>query len=202
MAFTFFFRDQDSLELAAEHLLPLVSGRSRIRIWDAGCAMGHEPYTLAILLAERMGTFGFRNLQIYATDYDEPLLRTLQKGVYPYEELQRIPKDYFEKYFASTGENGNFKVIAKIRDALTPVHHDLLSLKPVRDDFSLIVCKNVLLHFNAGQRVEVIRMFHQSLEPKGLLIMEHTQNMPEELGSRFHKAGSTGQLYQKKETQP
>jgi chemotaxis protein methyltransferase CheR len=201
MAFTFFFRDQDSLELAVAQLLPRVSGRSRIRVWDAGCAMGHEPYTLAILLAERMGNFGFRNVQIYATDYDEPLLRTLEKGVYPYEELKRIPGALFEKYFASTGENGDYRVLDKIRGALTPVHHDLLSLQPVRDDFSLIVCKNVLLHFSAAQRAEVIRMFHRALEPRGLLVMEHTQGLPEELSSLFERAGSTAQLYERKEVQ-
>ena len=63
MAFTFFFRDQQVLERVVEHLLPILSGRSHPRIWDAGSAMGQEPYTLAIILAERMGHFGFNNLR-------------------------------------------------------------------------------------------------------------------------------------------
>jgi chemotaxis protein methyltransferase CheR len=198
MAFTFFFRDLDSLEMAVDRFLPLVSGRSRIRVWDAGCAMGQEPYTVTMLLSERMGNFGFRNLQIYATDYDEPLLRVLKEAVYPYEDLKRIPKNYFEKYFEPTGNNGDYRVVEKIRGALIPIHHDLLSLVPPRDDFSLIVCKNVLLHFNPEKRTEVIRMYHRSLEPNGLLVMENTQGMPDELGCLFDKAGAMGQLYQKK----
>ena len=71
MAFTFFFRDSHSLELAVDHVTPTLAGRARSRIWDAGCATGQEVYTLAILLAERMGTFGFRNIRIDATDIDE-----------------------------------------------------------------------------------------------------------------------------------
>jgi chemotaxis protein methyltransferase CheR len=71
MAFTYFFRDSHTLELTVKHMAPEVMGRSRIRIWDAGCAMGPEPYTLAILCAENLGKFAFKNLSIQATDVDE-----------------------------------------------------------------------------------------------------------------------------------
>ena len=70
MAFTFFFRDQQVLERVVEHLLPSLAGRSHPRIWDAGAAMGQEPYTLAMILAESMGHFAFNNLRIDATDVE------------------------------------------------------------------------------------------------------------------------------------
>jgi chemotaxis protein methyltransferase CheR len=53
MAFTFFMRDQPTLEHAADHMIPYASGRSRIKIWDAGCALGQETYTIAMIFAER-----------------------------------------------------------------------------------------------------------------------------------------------------
>ena len=59
--------------------------------------------------------------------------------------------------------------------------HDLLSLVPVREGLSLIVCKNVLLHFDESQRIEVLRMFHRALQPGGTLVMEHTQKLPDAL---------------------
>lgn len=49
MAFTFFFRDSQALELAIDEALPSLRGRAFIHVWDAGCAHGPEPYTLAIL---------------------------------------------------------------------------------------------------------------------------------------------------------
>ena len=70
LAFTFFFRDQQVLERVVEHLLPSLAGRSHPRIWDAGAAMGQEPYTLSIMLAERMNHFAFNNLRIDATDVE------------------------------------------------------------------------------------------------------------------------------------
>jgi chemotaxis protein methyltransferase CheR len=179
MAFTFFFRDRDCLELALKHLIPAVMGRSNVRIWDAGCAMGHEPYTLAILLAERMGGFAFRNVHIYATDYER----------------------YFEPVDVAGNGNGtgHYRVIERIRQVISTHHHDLQKFVPVRSHFSLVVCKNVLLHFSYAERVEVIRMFHEALEPGGLLVTEHTQKMPSELSGHFTQIVADGQVFRKVE---
>lgn len=49
MAFTFFMRDQHTLEHAIRHTLEYASGRIRLKVWDAGCAQGQEVYTLAML---------------------------------------------------------------------------------------------------------------------------------------------------------
>jgi chemotaxis protein methyltransferase CheR len=197
MAFTFFFRDLTPLTYAVKHLVESAMGRSRVRVWDAGCAMGQEPYTLAILLAENMGAFAYRNLEIFATDLDQPLLKILEAGVYAGEELQRIPKELFDKYFEPVGANGHFRVVEQVRDRVQTRHHDLLSLAPVRDGFSLVVCKNVLLHFQHSERVEVIRMFHRALESGGLLVMEHTQKMPSEAAHLFTQIVPDAQLFRK-----
>lgn len=197
MAFTFFFRDTSCLEHAVTNLVASTGGRTRVRIWDAGCAMGQEPYTLAIMLAESMGQFAFRNLQITASDVDEPLLKTLEQAVYAKVELDRIPGDIFGKYFEPFGSNGQYRVVEKIRQAVTPVHHNLLSLKPLRDDFSLIICKNVLLHFQQSERIEVYKMFHKALEPGGYLVNEHTQKMPAELAGHFEQVVPDAQLFRK-----
>jgi len=197
MAFTFFFRDVEPLEHAVRFLMSTASGRSRVRIWDAGCAMGPEPYTLAILLAESMNPFAFRNVQLFATDYDAPLLEILKEGVYPWEELQRIPTELFQKYFQPAEKGEQFRVIDQIRQCIQPSVHDLLTYKAIRDGFSLIVCKNVLLHFQPEQRIEVIRMFHKALEPGGIFITEHTQKLPEELSPLFEQLVSDRQVFGK-----
>lgn len=199
MAFTFFFRDQTPLEHAVSFLLTAAAGRSRVNIWDAGCAMGQEPYTLAILLAEKMNQFALRNVKIYATDYDEPLLKILAAACYPKEELQRIPQELFARYFQPDKQDGYFRVAEKIRSIVEPCYHDLLSLSPIKDGLSLIVCKNVLLHFHQAERIAVIRMFHGALETGGIFVTEHTQKLPPELNSLFEQLVSDGQVFRKVE---
>ncbi|HOT78313.1 MAG TPA: CheR family methyltransferase, partial [Candidatus Wallbacteria bacterium] len=74
---------------------------------------------------------------------------------------------------------------------------NLLSLKPVGEDYSLIICKNVLLHFQPEERVKVIKMFYDSLAPGGYFITEQTQKMPEELAHLFQKVVDDAQLFKK-----
>ena len=39
----------------------------------------------------------------------------------------------------------------------------------------------MLLHFDEAQRINVLQMFHQALQPGGTLVMERTQKLPEAL---------------------
>jgi chemotaxis protein methyltransferase CheR len=201
VAFTFFFRDQHVLEKAVEHCLPILDGRNNPRIWDAGVAMGQEPYTLAILFAERMGHFGFNNLRIDATDIENTgqFATAIERAEYPSEELSRLPDGIPEKYFTSGGQPGILRVADRVRQRVVFQCHDLLSLKEIGHDYSLVVCKNVLLHFRPPERVEVIRMFHRALAPGGFFVTEQTQEMPAELGSMFERVISDGQLFRKAE---
>jgi len=199
MAFTYFFRDMQILELAVKHVVPYVSGRSRIKIWDAGCAMGPEPYSLAIVFAENMGQFGFKNLLIHASDYDNSngFGETIAAEVYAEEEVKRIPADILAKYFKPNNRMGYFEISPLIRERLRFQHHDLLSLSPIAQDFSLIICKNVLLHFQYAERIEVIKMFHSALAEGGYFATEHTQKMPPEIAHLFTQVSPDGQLFKK-----
>jgi len=201
LAFTFFFRDQHVLEVVVEHLLPLLAGRSYPRIWDAGCAMGQEPYTLAIMLAERMGYFAFNNLRIDATDVDETgqFGSIIAAGVYPREELDRLPAGILEKYFQPDGKPGHFQVAESIRRRVVFQRHDLLSLKEIGCGYNLVLCKNVLLHFQPAERVEVIRMFHRALAPGSLFATEQTQGLPEPAAAWFEPVVRDAQLFRKVE---
>ncbi|MEI8372568.1 MAG: CheR family methyltransferase [Planctomycetota bacterium] len=199
MAFTFFMRDQPTLEYAADHMIRYASGRSRIRIWDAGCAMGQETYTIAMIFAEKMNPFGFKNLRIDATDHDSAnnFGDRVTAAVYPDEELQRTPTELFTKYFEPADKPGHHRVVEHLRNRIFFQYHDLLSLKPVGSDYCLVVCKNVMLHFQYPERVEVFKMFHQALAPGGYLANENTQKLPEEVSHLFTQVVPDAQLYKK-----
>jgi chemotaxis protein methyltransferase CheR len=203
MAFTFFFRDIHTLELAIRRISPEVSGRSKIRVWDAGCAMGPETYTIAILLAENFGRFSFKNIHIDATDIDEQdtFGDIIQKAIYPYDLLQRIPEQFFKAYFTPYQQEGYYQVADSLKEKVHFHKHNLLSLNPVGDGYTLIVCKNVLLHFTQQQRIEVLKMYHRSLMPGGYLILERTQQLPTEVRYLFEPLSSEAQFFKAVEIQ-
>ncbi|MGV1098458.1 CheR family methyltransferase [Thiovibrio sp. JS02] len=199
MAFTFFMRDQPTLEQAANHLIPFASGRSRIKVWDAGCAKGQETYTLAMILAERMNRFGFKNVRIDATDHDSAnrFGDVVSEAVYHGDELKRTPADLLGKYFEPAARPGHYRVKEELRSRVRFQYHDLLSLSPTGNDYCLVVCKNVLLHFQPAERVEVFRMFHAALAPGGYLVTENTQNLPGEVTGLFSRVAPDAKLYKK-----
>jgi chemotaxis protein methyltransferase CheR len=199
MAFTFFFRDSHTLEQVIKYFLPTVEGLSKINIWDAGCAMGPEPYTFAIMLAERMGYFAFKRVKIDASDLDEnnTFGKIINDGIYHIDDLKRIPEDIFHKYFKKTDTENMYIIDDNIRSRVVFHKHDLLTLQPFSDSYNLIFCKNVLLHFQPAQRVEVIDMFHKSLSPNGIFATEQTQAMPQENLKRFSLLATDANVYQK-----
>ncbi|MBK7258291.1 MAG: chemotaxis protein CheR [Ignavibacteriae bacterium] len=204
MAFTFFFRDMSILDLIGQHVVPAVSGFTRVRVWDAGCAMGPEPYSLAIVIAERMGHFMFRNVRIDATDIDEQdqFGKIIIAGIYPEEPLKRIPQDLFARYFEPADEPGQYRVVQMVRDRIHFQKHDLLSMTPIGASYHLIMCKNVLLHFQQQERAAVIRMFHAALAPGGFFATEQTQKLPDEVAGMFEQVSPEGQLFRKLERAP
>jgi len=199
MAFTFFMRDQPTLEYAADHMIGYATGRSRIKIWDAGCALGQETYTIAMIFAQKMNQFGFKNLRIDATDHDSAnnFGEIVKAATYPIDELQRTPAELLDKYFEPADKHGHLRAVDQLRSRIFFQYHDLLSFKPIGLDYCLVVCKNVMLHFQYPERIEVYRMFHQALAPGGYLATENTQKLPQEVAHLFTQVVPDAQLYKK-----
>lgn len=200
MAFTYFFRDMDILQAIGEDVVPELVGRRFIRVWDAGCAIGAEPYSLAIILRENMGAFCFRNVTIQATDIDpgDRFGEMIASGVYPWERVKRVPSEVLERHFTPVNGGSQYRLNPELIEAVNYQRHDLLTLQPVRKGFGLIVCKNVLLHFPPTQRNDVVRMFHDALSPGGFLAFEQTQELPADTCELFEPVRADAQLFRRR----
>ncbi|NVM22302.1 MAG: chemotaxis protein CheR [Desulfobacterales bacterium] len=200
MAFTYFFRDLTALNAIKDHVIPELRKNRHINVWDAGCAMGPEPYSLAIIFKENLGYYEFKRFKICATDLDEESQefgKIIAAGIYPEESVKRIPRDIFKKHFSPNNKPGHFKIADEIIQCVSFQKHDLRSLRPVGDKFGLIVCKNVLLHLQESERIDVIRMFHKCLAAAGFFVTEQTQKMPEKTAHLFRRVIPNVQLFQK-----
>ncbi len=204
MAYTSFFRDADALKAVEEIVIPALSHQREIRVWDAGCATGEEPYTIAILFASKLGAFSFRSLDILATDHEESSYAQfalhIKTGAYGRKDIFWVPQELREKYFKPTDDPESFLLTDEIRDKVRYIKHDLLSLVPPESGKSLIICKNVLMHFPPPQQALVLGMYWKSLVPEGYLVMDGNQEMPEELEDRFQRVERGAPLFQKRGT--
>lgn len=198
MAFTFFFRDRHTLEHLTRLLVNQLEQSNSIKIWDAGCAMGQEPYTISIMLSEVLLETDFKKIKIIATDIDEnnTFEKIIKDGIYPYDQLSRLPEGIIEKYFIKIDED-NYKLIDKILNSLEFHKQDLLQYVPIDYNFDAVICKNVLLHFNHEQQMKVFEMYYNAMKHGGYLTMEQTQSIPAAMLSKFNKVLSDANIFQK-----
>jgi len=106
---TSFFRDRPSWEHLRDRLLPevLASAGPVIRVWSAGAASGQEAYSLAILLADALGTEQFRErVKIYATDVDEEALAQARQAVFTEREMGGSPPSTSRSTSSRTAPGG------------------------------------------------------------------------------------------------
>ena len=201
MAYTSFFRDTDALNAIGDLVAPAVSHWRSIRVWDAGCASGEEPYTLAILFASKLRPFPFRNLDILATDYEESSFPQFAEAIrlarYSRKDIFWVPETFREQHFLPTDDPEVFQLCDEIREKVRYLQHDLLTLEPPETGQSLIVCKNVLMHFTPEDQVKVLEMFHRCLVPGGFLALDGNQELPAGFEDRFLRVAEGAPLFRK-----
>jgi chemotaxis protein methyltransferase CheR len=183
---SYFFRDPDKYHYLQECILPeLLRGRPRLQVWSAGCSRGHEPYSLAILLAEV--TSPYRQHRILATDIDRSALESAQAGG-PYfaEEVAAIPADLLDRYFSLRDDRYWFT--NRMQRKIAFCHHDLLQdpiIPPESGDgYDLIVCRNVVIYFTNEHKRQLYLRLHDALRPGGVLFVGGTEVIarPAEIG--------------------
>jgi chemotaxis protein methyltransferase CheR len=118
-----FARDRGVFEALAREVVPaLAAGRDRLRVWSAGCASGEEPYTLALLQAERATGV---QLEILATDVDANVLRRAEEAAYGWGSLKELPEAWRARGFVR--RDGLYVLRPEFRRPVTLRRHDVAS---------------------------------------------------------------------------
>ncbi|HVL90513.1 MAG TPA: CheR family methyltransferase, partial [Actinomycetota bacterium] len=167
---TSFFRDAQAWDYVREHIAPALTESDRpIRVWSAACASGEEAYTVAMVLAERLGESGFlERVKIYATDADEEALNQARLGSYSPRDVEGVPEELREKYFQRTDHAFVFR--KDLRRAIIFGRHDLVQDAPI-SRIDLLICRHTLMYFNADAQAKILTNLHYALNPEGYLFL-------------------------------
>jgi two-component system CheB/CheR fusion protein len=170
---TGFFRDLDAWEYLSTDLVPALLANKGpdepIRVWSAGCASGEEAYTLAIVLAEALGTEEFRRrVKIYATDVDEEALTQARHGTFGERDIRAVPPDLLDRYFETADNQYMFR--KDLRRSVIFGRNDLVQDAPI-SRIDLLTCRNTLMYFNAEAQARMLSRFHFALTDVGVLFL-------------------------------
>lgn len=167
------FRDPKFFAALRETAIPILRTYPYLKIWHAGCSTGEEVYSLAILLKEE-GLLG-RTI-IYATDFNQSVVKKASEGIYPIEKM----KEYAENYYKSHGKSAFTEYFTvkyesaivdnSLKKNIVFSDHNLVS-DGVFGEMNMIICRNVLIYFNRELQNRVIGLLYESLLPGGVLCL-------------------------------
>lgn len=171
---TSFFRDRAPFNLLRDVVLPRAmaarAGSRHLRIWCAACSTGQEPYSLAILLRESAPLLSGWSVDILATDLSIEVLEKARAGLYSQFEVQRgLPVGLLLKYFAQVDER--WEVAASIRSMVEFRPFNLIEPFDEIGTFDVILCRNVLIYFDAPTRGDVLGRLARALNPDGVVML-------------------------------
>jgi chemotaxis methyl-accepting protein methylase len=203
-----FFRDPLAFEYLGEAVLPALlaakaeGGDPGLRIWSAGCANGEEPYSVAILLRD-LARRARKPLEatIFATDVDENALARGREALYPSESLENVRLGLLKSSFTSEGEL--YRVLPEIAEAVRFSLHDLAepgSASPAESvfgSFDLVLCRNVLIYFEADLQQRVLERLCRSLAPGGHLLLGPAESLSGPWAGRLRHVVGCPSLYRK-----
>ncbi|HPG30322.1 MAG TPA: protein-glutamate O-methyltransferase CheR, partial [bacterium] len=144
---TFFHRDIYQFNFLRKNIFPQIQNKNTVEILSLACATGEEPYSIAMEAAEFFGNDLRKNINITGCDIDKDALNKCSTTRYSADcrRLQNLPKQYLQKYFDYSQENGYMvkdfikKKVRFINANITNYYFTTL--------YDVIFCKNVMMYF-------------------------------------------------------
>jgi chemotaxis protein methyltransferase CheR len=204
---TRFFREPEHFQCLERDVYPkwLASagehGRSRsVRVWSAACSTGQEPFSFAMHLHHHLALAGFR-IEVIATDLSTRVLALARQAVWSDSEIPNIPQPLLKGYMLK-GTRSQAGKIAAGGELRGLVEFERLNLNDASyelgSSFDLVICRNVLIYFDARTRQRVCAQLMNHVKPGGYLILGHAESV---LG-RNESLASVGSTVYRKEPPP
>ena len=164
-------------------MLDPVGGRI-VKIWDVGCARGHEAYSLAVAARLR---YPDAQIKVWAIDKDLLSVSVAPNLVVPKDE---VPSLYVKQSLVSESPSG-YTFVPKIRDAVVFEYHDILhgNEYPTLD---VIVARDVLSLLTLEEQRRILGEMEGLLRDGGLLIVGSNEAIPGAAWTRVEQGSIVG----------
>jgi chemotaxis protein methyltransferase CheR len=192
---TFFFRHAEQFAALRTVILPAIIAQNtatrRLRVWSAGCAVGAEPYSIAILLEGLLGpAIPDWSIDIIGSDISHRFLEKARDGLYGSWAMRGMEEAARGRDFEAGPDPRHWRIAERHRRHVRFVQHNLLSLlgEEPREDwagFDLILCRNVLIYFSPERIAPMMSALGRCLGPYGWLMVGYSDaiaGLPPELG--------------------
>jgi chemotaxis protein methyltransferase CheR len=193
---TGFFRNPEAWDGIRRVLRTLTDECRSVDVWSTPCADGREPYSVA-MLARDDPEIAHARVSILGTDISEEALEQAREGVYETSQTADIAEELeplrdADRYVDRDGDR--FCVRDPVTDLVTFERHDLIR-RESKEDFDLVLCRNLLIYIDSAYKVPIFETIEASLSPGGYLVIGMTETIPRECRETFDPVDKRHRIY-------
>lgn len=182
---TAFFREEHHFDHLRKHVVePLAAngagGRSNLLVWSAGCSTGEEPYSIAMTVADGMPNWQKHNVRILATDLDTNAVAACRRATYRRDSVGKVAPALRKRFLLDAGTE-DVRIDPSLQSMLAFKQLNLRGAWPMRRQYDVIFCRNVMIYFDDDFKTTLLKGFHRLLKPGGHLYIGHSES-----ASKFH----------------
>jgi chemotaxis methyl-accepting protein methylase len=198
-----FFRSRYTFQQVARQVLPTLlaqkvkRGERSLSFWSAACACGEEPYSIAILLADFLGSqLTEFEIAVHASDINRQALARAEAGLYPPKELEGLPPPTLSRYFSTNGED--YLVNSIIRRMVSFSYFDLVAGRPPPfAPLDCVFCCNILIYLQRHLQEKVLSLVYDALATPGYLVLGEVETPTDNLRPRLECINAKAKIYKK-----
>jgi chemotaxis protein methyltransferase CheR len=184
---TYFFRHSSQLQFLAQTVLPSLleekqsAGKKQFRAWCAGCSSGEEAYSISLMIRDAISRFfgasaALWDVSVIGTDLSHAMILrarageyTLSSGLNSFRDVPEFARHHFMSILG--GAEKIWKADDGLRRTTSFQQRNLVEDAPPLPEVDLILCRNILIYFDADTVRSVLKKLERTLRIGGVLML-------------------------------
>jgi len=173
---TYFFREPKHFDFLREQANAARQRGQMFRVWSAASSSGEEAYSIAMVLADCMGTTPW---EVIGTDISTRMVQDAERALFTMDRARHVPQDYLRRYCLKGNAEYEGKLLIErgLRNRVKFRHANLNAPLPELGKFDVIFLRNVMIYFSNDTKQQVVNRVATALKPDGYFLVGHSESL-------------------------
>jgi chemotaxis protein methyltransferase CheR len=173
---TYFFREIKHFDFLREQAIAARQRGQMFRVWSAASSSGEEAYSIAMVLADCMGTTPW---EVIGTDISTRMVQDAERALFTMDRARHVPQDYLRRYCLKGNAEYEGKLLIErgLRSRVKFRYANLNAPLPELGKFDIIFLRNVMIYFSNDTKQQVVNRVASALKPDGYFLVGHSESL-------------------------
>jgi chemotaxis protein methyltransferase CheR len=148
------------------------SNNNLYRVWSAGCSTGEEPFSVAMILKDKLPSNS--KIEVIGSDISLKSLLIAKSGFYPEARMADVPEKYRVKFFEQKREG--YQIRDEIKSIVKFDYHNLKNDSGL-SNLDIVLCRNVIIYFDSEAQKATINRLWSSMTDFSFLFIGHSESL-------------------------